>query len=81
MEISEKTKVIELIESCEAMERFFAERNMYCRRCKGKENCTLRKVAYYYGLLPVEKWVGTVRDYYKKYCTKPKLVKTPAENG
>jgi hypothetical protein len=75
MEINEKTRVMDLIESCEAFERFFAERNMYCRRCKGRENCTLRKVAYYYGLLPVERWVETVREFYRKNCVKPKVVK------
>ena len=77
MEITEKTKVGELIENCGAMEKFFAERGMYCRTCKGRVNCTLRKVAYYYGLLPVEKWVETVRDFYKKNCFKPKVVKKP----
>jgi len=77
MEINERTKVIELIENCPEMEGFFAERKMYCRTCKGKENCTLRKVAYYYGLLPVESWLETVREYYKKNCVKPKVVKAP----
>ena len=77
MEINERTKVIELINECGEMEKFFAQRNMYCRTCKGRVNCTLRKVAYYYGLLPVESWVKEVREYYRKHCTKPKLVKTP----
>jgi len=77
MEITEKTKVIELIRSCPEMEKFFTSRQMYCRTCKGKENCTLRKVAYYYGLLPVENWIETVRNYYQKYCKKPKIVKKP----
>jgi len=76
MEITEKTKVIELIESCPDMEKFFADRNMYCRTCKGNVNCTLRKVAYYYGLLPVEKWVEEVKSFYKKHCVKPKIVKS-----
>jgi len=77
MEINERTKVIELINDCPEMEKFFADRNMYCRACKGRVNCTLRKVAYYYGLLPVESWVKEVREYYRKHCVKPKVVKTP----
>jgi len=60
------------------MEKFFAERNMYCRTCKGRENCTLRKVAYYYGLLPVEKWIEEVRNEFKRRCLKPKVVKAPS---
>lgn len=77
MEINEKTRVMELIESCPEMEKFFAERNMYCRTCKGNTNCTLKKVAYYYGLLPVENWVEEVQKAYKKLCSKPKVVKKP----
>jgi hypothetical protein len=77
MEITERTKVIELINACPEMEKFFADRRMYCRTCKGKENCTLRKVAYYYGLLPVERWIREVEEYYKRYCLKPKVVKSP----
>jgi len=77
LEINEKTRVIDLLEICPKMEEFFSERNMYCRSCKGKVNCTLRKVAYYYGLLPVEKWVEEVRKAYKKLCTTPKVVKKP----
>lgn len=75
MEINEKTKVIDLINDCERMEKFFADRGMYCRTCKGRVNCTLRKVAYYYGLLPVEKFLTEVREYYKRNCVKPKVVK------
>jgi predicted molibdopterin-dependent oxidoreductase YjgC len=77
MEINEKTRVIELINECSAMEKFFADRNMYCRTCKGNVNCTLKKVAYYYGLLPVDKWVEQVKEYYKKHCLKPKVIKSP----
>ncbi len=77
MEINEKTRVWELIESCPEMEKFFADRNMYCRTCKGRVNCTLKKVAYYYGLLPVEKWVEEVQRAYKRFCSKPKVVKKP----
>ena len=76
MEITEKTRVIDLINSCPEMEKFFAERNMYCRTCKGNVNCTLKKVAYYYGLLPVESWVETVKEFYKKHCFKPKVIST-----
>ncbi len=79
MEITERTKVIDLIEDCSEMEKFFAERNMYCRTCKGNVNCTLRKVAYYYGLLPVDGWVKEVSEYYKRRCVKPKIVKKPSE--
>jgi len=78
MEITERTKVIDLINECGEMEKFFAERNMYCRTCKGRVNCTLRKVAYYYGLLPVEKWVQEVKNFYRKQCEKPKVVKSKA---
>ena len=77
MDINEKTRVVELINSCPEMEQFFAERGMYCRTCKGNVNCTLKKVAYYYGLLPVERWVDEVRKAYKRYCEKPKVVKAP----
>lgn len=77
MDINEKTRVLELIETCPEMEKFFAERNMYCRTCKGNVNCTLKKVAYYYGLLPVESWLEEVSKAYKRYCSKPHLVKTP----
>ncbi len=76
MEINKKTKVLELIQNCPEIEKFFAKNNMYCRTCKGNINCTLQKVAYYYGLLPVENWVNTVKSFYKKHCVKPKVVKT-----
>jgi len=75
MEINEKTKVIDLIENCKAMESFFTDRGMYCRTCKGRINCTLRKVAFYYGLLPVEDFIKKVTEYYKRSCLKPKVIK------
>jgi len=77
MEINGKTRVIDLIESCPEMEKFFADRNMYCRTCKGNVNCTLKKVAYYYGLLPLESFLKEVESFYKKNCVKPKVVKSP----
>jgi len=77
MEINGKTRVIDLIESCPEMEKFFADRNMYCRTCKGNVNCTLKKVAYYYGLLPLENFLKEVESFYKKNCVKPKVVKSP----
>jgi hypothetical protein len=74
-QITEKKKVIDLIDSCPQMEEFFLQRGMYCRTCKGNINCTLRKVSYYYGLLPTENLVEEVRHYFQTHCMKPKLVK------
>ena len=78
MEINEKTRVEELLNACGRMEEFFVQRGMYCKTCKGRVNCTLKKVAYYYGLLPLENWLEEVRGYYKKVCQKPKVVKSPS---
>ena len=77
MEINEKTRIEELLNRCKEMEHFFAQRGMYCGNCKGRANCTLKKSAYYYGLLPVENWVKEVREFYAKNCDKPKIVKKP----
>ena len=79
MEINERTTVEELLNACEEMKKFFTQRGVYCSTCKGRVNCTLRKVAYYYGLLPLENWLKEVRESYAKLCGKPKVIKSPRQ--
>jgi len=80
MEINQRTRVEDLLNECPKMAEFFAQRGMYCLRCKGRVNCTLRKIAYYYGRLPVEDWVEEVRRFFEANCKKPKVVKAPSQS-
>jgi hypothetical protein len=73
--IDENTIVKDLLQKCEKMEEFFKSKGLYCVSCKGAINCSLKKVAYYYGFLPLEKFLKEVESFYRKNCVKAKVVK------